>query len=187
MLLISSSLYCADTVYVCDTLFELPDYWSGGRIADSMLTDISNLAPLPANYSVDGSEIKLLELARNAFLELDKAARAAGLEFVLESGYRSVEEQEEIWCELLDLVVPYESIIKGTAPPGYSEHHTGRAVDFYPTTGDFVGTREYWWLKRNAHKYGWRQSYTSGEGVRREPWHWYYEGLSRTVATGDSI
>ena len=185
--MISSPLLCADTIYVCDTLFELPVYWAESRIPDSILADISELAPLPPKYSVHGGRIYLLRPARDAFLEIAKAAEAAGLEFVIESGYRSIEKQEEIWCTLLGMGVPFESIIKGTAPPGYSEHHTGRAVDFYPTTGDFVGTREYWWLKRNAGKYGWRQSYTTGEGVRKEPWHWYFEDIKEIITISDSI
>jgi len=180
-------LLAGDTVSICGREFELPNYWSGGRIPDSLLANRSELAPLPAELSLEGDEIYLLRPARDALLRLVETAKKDGIELTIKSGFRSVEYQEKVWHKYFDMGVPFEGIINSIAPPGYSEHHTGRAVDFHPNVADFVGTWEYWWLENNAHKFGFRQSYTEGEGIRKEPWHWYFEEIHQKVAVNDSI
>jgi D-alanyl-D-alanine carboxypeptidase len=74
---------------------------------------------------------------------------------------------------------------KVSAPPGFSEHSTGYAVDLgdsrLPQTNlsyDFMQTKAYRWLVNNAARYQFVLSFPQGnpQGVSFEPWHWRYEG-----------
>ena len=77
---------------------------------------------------------------------------------------------------------------KSVAPMGYSEHHTGYACDITINgnasrnnsdwTSDANLKRAYQWLRDNAHKYGFEQSFTKGnaQGVGEEAWHWRFVG-----------
>ena len=74
------------------------------------------------------------------------------------SGYRSAAYQQRLW----DLGRCRDSLC---APPGYSEHQLGLAVDLFDATTE----KEFYtnptlrkyikWLQENAYKYGWTQSY----------------------------
>jgi Peptidase family M23/D-alanyl-D-alanine carboxypeptidase len=72
---------------------------------------------------------------------------------------------------------------KISAPPGYSEHHTGYAIDLGtdPNTdlqSSFQTTAAYTWLQQNASTYGFQQSFTgaANQGADNEPWHFRYQG-----------
>lgn len=73
------------------------------------------------------------------------------------------------------------------APQGFSQHHTGCAIDFDPISDSFANTAEYKWLRENAHKYGFVQTYqnsTVGKGkkfgeMEQESWHWCYQGTAK--------
>ncbi len=69
------------------------------------------------------------------------------------------------------------------AHPGHSEHQSWLAVDLFEasTENDFLKKSNlknyYWWLWKNAHKYGFHNSYQKGkkiDGYVKEPWHWRY-------------
>jgi len=69
--------------------------------------------------------------------------------------------------------------LKVNTPPGYSEHHTGRAVDLAtpgcpPLTEEFETTAAFAWLVRHAHRFGFTMRYPRGNrfGIAYEPWHW---------------
>lgn len=75
--------------------------------------------------------------------------------------------------------------LKHTAPPHYSEHHTGFAIDFmdldYPHLTyqiAFEKTPTFKWLQKNACRYGFVLSFppNNKQNVQYEPWHWRYEG-----------
>lgn len=74
------------------------------------------------------------------------------------SGYRSAAYQQRLW----DLGRCRDSLC---APPGYSEHQLGLAVDLFDATTEKEfqtnpTLRKYTdWLTSNAHLYGWTQSY----------------------------
>ncbi len=73
------------------------------------------------------------------------------------------------------------------AHPGYSEHHTGLAIDFDTyyadsgASGDFDGSGTYRWIGENAWTYGFVQRYPDNKvaytGIDFEPWHFRYVGL----------
>ncbi len=75
----------------------------------------------------------------------------------------------------------WEEIFRVSAPPGCSEHHTGRAVDIGTPhckvlDEEFEQTEAFDWLVRFAGKFGFRLSYPRGNscGYAYEPWHWCF-------------
>ncbi len=132
-----------------------------------------------ANIDEAGRHSLIRSDAKNALLEL---ASAYEQEFhtplVVVSAYRSAVYQKRLW----DLGRCTDSLC---APPGYSEHQLGLAVDLFDasTLRDFESNKKYKsyirWLQKNAHLYGWTQSYQKWEAVDEyeiEPWHWRYIG-----------
>lgn len=109
-----------------------------------------------------------------------------GNNFVLvNSSYRTLEEQEAIYASYLDKYgEEYAQLY--VAVPGYSEHHTGLAVDFTVYTDDgeaykFDDKTEYpEWLTGNGYKYGFIQRYPADKTditkIAYENWHYRYVG-----------
>ena len=67
------------------------------------------------------------------------------------------------------------------APPGFSEHHSGRALDlstegFAPLEEAFERSEAFKWLCGNGGRFGFTLSYPRGNryGIVYEPWHWLY-------------
>lgn len=129
-----------------------------------------------------GQSHRLTPAAARQVTALFAAAEEDGIDLILASGFRSVLYQTHLIRRRLDSGRSLERTLVGTALPGYSEHHTGCAVDVvsraYPRIGvRFRETDAYEWLRRNAAEYGFRESYPDGNGVGliAEPWHWFYE------------
>lgn len=140
-----------------------------------------------AETGADGKEYLLTPEAAAAWHQLAGAARADGVGLLLASAFRSVSRQAEIIREKLDAGRDIDDILAVVAPPGYSEHHTGCAVDivsFECPALDvaFESTAAYRWLVENAARFGFSLSYPRGNaaGYQYEPWHWCYRrGLPR--------
>lgn len=130
-----------------------------------------------------GREQKLTANTAIAWEMLRKTAAAEGIELQLVSGFRSIENQTSIIRRKLAKGQPIQDILKSSAAPGYSEHHTGRAIDVttpgsVPLEEVFEGTTAYAWLRREAENFGFRMSYPrdNPHGVVFEPWHWLHSG-----------
>jgi D-alanyl-D-alanine carboxypeptidase len=128
-----------------------------------------------------GGQIELTPEAAEAWTRMRHAASLAGVTLVAISGFRSIARQEEIIREKLSAGQAIGSILETVAAPGYSEHHTGRAIDIglpgeEPLTEDFGETDAYRWLEANAGKFGFVLSYPRGNphGIIYEPWHWCF-------------
>ena len=76
-----------------------------------------------------GREVLLSPAAAQAWTRMQASAREAAIELVAISGFRSVEHQAAIIRNRLAAGEKIEAILRLVAAPGYSEHHTGRAVD----------------------------------------------------------
>jgi D-alanyl-D-alanine carboxypeptidase len=131
--------------------------------------------------SPTGRSIRLIPEAARAWGAMRDAARAEGVVLVAVSGFRSGSRQEEIIREKLSQGLQIGQILEAIAAPGYSEHHTGRAIDIStPGEGDlteqFEQTDAYRWLKKNAVRFGFTLSYprNNAQGFVFEPWHWLY-------------
>jgi hypothetical protein len=95
-----------------------------------------------------------------AYLKMQQAAAAAGIELGINSGFRTYPEQANL-RRMYDQGIRKDA----TARPGHSNHQHGPALDI--RTGGF-GTAIYEWLKKNAPKFGFIRT------VSNEPWHWEY-------------
>ena len=120
------------------------------------------------------------------FKEMQFMAAQRGISLQLLSGYRSIDLQREIFYE--NKSIRNQTAIErswDSAPPGYSEHSTGYAIDVgdgnYPNTHfevEFEQTPAFKWMKRFAPKYHFVLSFppNNKQGVAYEPWHWRFEG-----------
>jgi len=124
-------------------------------------------------------EQRLVPEAAARWSRLEVAAERDGHRLLLVSAYRSIEYQADLVENKLARGIGIEEILKVNAAPGYSEHHSGRAVDIGvpgqdPLTEAFEGTAAFRWLQANAHRWGFGLSYPrdNPHGIVYEPWHW---------------
>jgi len=122
---------------------------------------------------------RLAPVTGRAWREMKAAALADGVELLLVSGFRSVRYQAELIRNKLAAGQDIASILKVSAAPGFSEHHTGRAVDIAtpgsrPLTADFENSRAFAWLRDHARRHGFTMPYgrDNDYGFSFEPWHW---------------
>jgi len=130
--------------------------------------------------------VRLRTAAARKFVEMAEAARRDGINLAALSGYRTVEEQEYLFfgvkAERSQAATQRAEV---SAPPGFSEHHTGYAVDLgdgnVPATHlspDFEHTPAFKWLDENAARFNFELSFPRGnsQGIQYEPWHWRFVG-----------
>ena len=167
-------------VCVADALGELgiarASLAARGLIACDEATELERVALAP-----DGREHWLIPAAAQAWRRLQDAAQADGIQLFIVSAFRSVERQAEIVRRKLAAGQTLEAILAVNAPPGFSEHHTGRAVDVSapgaaPLEPEFDQTPAFAWLTRRAAEFGFRMSFAAGnpQGFGYEPWHWCF-------------
>src|SRR5882762_3455989 len=77
----------------------------------------------------DGREYLLAPAAAAKWREMSAAALADGVVIKIGSAFRSVDRQAEIIRAKLAEGLSRDAVLCVSAPPGYSEHHSGRAVD----------------------------------------------------------
>lgn len=151
-------------------------------VYDSSIVNI--YANMSDSYNVNRSDMELNKDMINAINGmLDEFASVTGITNVLcNSGYRSYEEQKEMYYE--DLEYTGMTVSDRVAPPGHSEHHTGYAMDFAVDDGyEYPALKnegEYSWIYENAHRYGMILRYTEQNkhitGYMAESWHFRYIG-----------
>jgi D-alanyl-D-alanine carboxypeptidase len=128
---------------------------------------------------IHGRERYLTPEAAAGWMDLQAAAGRDGVTLQLVSAFRSLEYQRQIFERKLASGRPLEQILEVNAAPGYSEHHTGRAVDLTtpgcpPLEEEFETTAAFDWLVRQGGRFGFALTYPRGNrfGVAYEPWHW---------------
>jgi D-alanyl-D-alanine carboxypeptidase len=166
-----------------------------GKDADQLLghftypeAPTSELKPI----TPDG-QIQLRAAAAQKFLDMSAAAGQAGVTLVPLSGFRSVTDQQHVFFDVKaergEVATKRAEV---SAPPGYSEHHTGYAIDLgdgnTPATNlspEFDKTTAYQWLEKNAPFYSFELSFPKNnpQGVNYEPWHWRFVGDRNSLET----
>lgn len=134
-----------------------------------------------AGEDMFGRPQRLTPKALSAWQRMRQAAAADGVTLLLVSAYRSVDYQADLIRRKMDSGRTLEDILKVNAAPGFSEHHTGRAVDIAcpddpPLEESFENTAAFAWLTAHAGEFGFVMSYPRGHrhAISYEPWHWCY-------------
>lgn len=148
----------------------------------------SELVPITS----DGS-ISLQKTAAAKFEQMQAAARNQGIILKPISGFRTVEAQNYLFFDVKEQRVQDAATrAEVSAPPGYSEHHTGYAIDIgdgnVPATDlspDFANTAAFRWLEENAPRYSFELSFPpdNPQGISYEPWHWRFVGDRKSLET----
>ncbi len=128
---------------------------------------------------------KMRKDAADALEKMYFAAKEEDCVLVINSAYRSAKSQKEIYDSYFKL---YDSATAASlvSVPGCSEHQLGLSVDLTSQSvingkyGVFGLTKEFKWVKKNAHKFGFILRYPSDKieitGTSNEPWHFRYVG-----------
>jgi D-alanyl-D-alanine carboxypeptidase len=132
--------------------------------------------------NIVGREQRLTPASAVAWKSMQKAAAADDIELVLVSGFRSAMYQADLIRNKIKAGQVISDILKVNVAPGYSQHHTGNAIDIAtpgskPLLEEFEESPAFTWLTTNASNYGFSLSYPreNSEGITYEPWHWYRE------------
>lgn len=140
---------------------------------------------VPTEPDCFGRPQQLTEAACQAWTAMKQDAARQGVEMILVSAYRSPQYQYDLIAAKLSHGQSLEQILQFNAAPGYSQHHTGRALDIgapgsKALTEEFENTEVFQWLERNAGDYGFSMSYPRGNtlGISYEPWHWCFRAAS---------
>ena len=166
---------------------------------DARVAQILAELGIPASYGVDrhlpsyteakglvavglaiyGRDRQLTPHAASRWTELRTAAHQDGIALLPVSAFRSLEYQRQIFERKLKAGEALERILMVNTPPGFSEHHTGRAVDLTtpgcpPLEEEFEATAAFDWLVRHAHRFAFAMTYPRENrfGIAYEPWHW---------------
>ena len=144
------------------------------------------LHPEPAELEIaeidgTGRQHLLVPPAARAWRAMKASASGDGVFIAIASAFRTIDRQAEIVRAKLDKGLSLQSILCVSAPPGYSEHHSGRAIDVTthgvrPFEQEFENTSAFRWLSENAARFGFVLSFPPDNrfGYAYEPWHWYF-------------
>lgn len=161
-------------------------HWSATFVVPDDYADRHHLAPIPepsrlayAGRDYVGRSLWLTRTTCDAWQAMQRDAAGSGIRLEAVSGFRNIEYQAGIWRRKRDRGLSTAEILAINVPPGFSEHHSGRALDITtPGCGaaepEFAGTAAFAWLERHAHRFGFTMSFPEGNrhGVMYEPWHW---------------
>lgn len=126
----------------------------------------------------ENEKMMINQKTQDMYQQLYLEATLLNLNLVIFSAYRSYSYQNTLY---------HNNIHKEyIAKPGHSEHHTGEAIDIATlSTGltiHFENTKEFMFLKSNAHRFGFILRYPKDKieitGYNYEPWHFRYVGIN---------
>ena len=150
------------------------EYFTGREIP--VYSDAKELVPLNSECS-----LLVTQDALSAWQRMEDSARLDNVEIIALSTFRSFDYQKDIIRNKIDKGHQLEDIFHVSAPPGFSEHHTGQAIDIgsassCPFTHEFETTDAFHWLNSHAHQFNFHLSYPehNNSGFAYEPWHWRY-------------
>lgn len=168
-----------DDVYltIVNKTHKLPDDWLN-RIE---LEKAKNSVDADDTFLVEKETLKHFNNLRNELLE-------EGIDIELDSTYRSVDEQIELWNYFRE-EYGEDYCKQYLATPGYSEHHTGLAIDvFLIKNGKIIRENDAMIAERETFtkvheklaKHGFILRYPENKdnitGYAYEPWHFRYVG-----------
>jgi D-alanyl-D-alanine carboxypeptidase len=129
----------------------------------------------------NGREHLLVPTAATSWCAMKSAASEDDVIIKIASAFRTIDRQAQIVRAKQGKGLSLESILRVSAPPGYSEHHSGRAIDVTtdgvsPLEQEFDQTSAFRWLSHNAGRFGYFLSFPPDNryGYSYEPWHWCF-------------
>lgn len=155
------------------------------------------------DVDVTGENHRLQRPVMEAFMKMYEAAKKERHEIYITSGFRSFEQQKDIWnkkydgknAECTECENDPGVILEQSSFPGTSRHHWGTDLDwvckksghglnndFYKSAAERSSGSDgqcyaaYQWMLEHAKEYGFYQTYTAGrtKGYNEERWHWSY-------------
>lgn len=183
---------------------DTPPFITGNDIADARIRQLAEArgyklrsSPTTALPKIDGFQLQAT--LEKPWKNLQDDALRNGLNMTITSGYRTVEEQRELFLNRLQSEgISTSSIASGNADeavtkvlinaaaPGYSKHHSGYVIDLYCEGWEFKNFKNSKcndWLVadnyRQAKLYGFIPSYPIGadlQGPEPEAWEYVYVG-----------
>lgn len=173
---------------------------TGNPQADTVIREIAesrgySLQLVPSGQLSSIGGLTMQQLMHEDWLSLKKAAKNEGIDLMIRSAYRSVEDQRSLFLLRLrqagitnqDIVaglanVSIDDILRFAAPPGYSRHHSGYTIDIADTAAAvFEFSGGFSWLSgnnyENAKRHGFIPSYPEGlnnQGPEPEPWEYVW-------------
>lgn len=131
--------------------------------------------------NIIGKEQQLTPETARAWQAMRLAAANDGISLLLVSGFRGITYQAELFRKKLAAGHKIDEILCVNAAPGYSQHHTGRAIDIAtpdsrPLTLEFEASPAFAWLTGNASRFDFSMPYERDNpwGIDYEPWHWFF-------------
>jgi zinc D-Ala-D-Ala carboxypeptidase len=161
--------------------------------AENVLNHLSYTEAPDAELVAIGGGYRLRKAAATKFQSMVAAARSSGVNITTISAFRSVEDQKRLFFGVgAERGQQPTKRAEVSAPPKYSEHHTGYAIDIgdgtAPATNlnqNFDTTPAYKWLKAHAATYSFELSFPKDniQKVSYEPWHWRFVGDINSLET----
>lgn len=137
---------------------------------------VKDIQLVPIRTGPNGPTHLLEREAAGAFSDMDAAAKAAGITLKVNSSFRSIEKQMQLYQQYVVDLAAHQANTALKKPsivgmPGNSYHEVGKAVDI-DTAGQGRASAVYKWLDAHAGDFGFKNT------VASEPWHWQYIGVS---------
>lgn len=160
----------------------IPEHYAHDRNLH-LFTEATSL--VTAELDANGKAHQLTQKTTDRWKEMKHAATKDGIHLIMVSGFRNVDYQVGLIQRKLDKGEHIDNVLKVLAAPGFSEHHTGRAIDLTspdcpPCSERFERTDAFAWLNMHAKEYNFTLSFPRGNrhGFVYEPWHWAYHDSS---------
>lgn len=150
------------------------------KIEDNYKPD--NLVTVDAEH---GYPNKIRADVYEEFKKMYEEAKKDNVKIFIASPYRSYSDQNALYTYYVN-TDGKKNADTYSARPGFSEHHTGLAMDLIPEYGLDLDTFEnsdgFKWMQENAYKFGFILRYPKDKeyitGYIYEPWHYRYVGTS---------
>lgn len=140
-----------------------------------------DLEAIDTNYALENKYLR--KEAKYQFEKMARDAKDNNLTIIAVSAFRDYNYQEKLFNNYVKNKGEYYALLC-SAKAGHSEHQTGLSVDISDSTYDydnFEYTKEFKWVSKNAHKYGFILRYPKAKyhitGFKYEPWHYRYVGI----------
>ena len=172
------SAITAELVTIDGIKYPVPEPWQGHKMVGPSWLSVPPLVPVPRKHVENSGAVYLLPAARDAFVAMAEKAKLDGINLIIDSAYRSAHYQRKVYQRQIKAGKTFAQVARYVAPPGYSEHMLGLAMDFSPSDWRFAETPAYGWLKQHAAQFGFRETYPESRPDHQpwEPSHWRYIG-----------